>query len=297
MSSALQNPVKTEYHNNKTSTNRKESQRRNTNHVSTSQKKHKYDKSGRKRSKSFSGCGNGKFNQPYKCRPVLPTKFLLGGNITDPLNLNSLQDEEINRAMNAVTPKSSPIPTPPRRKGRLEVIIPPNLNDPLNLIDCADDAEYEQQLCSPLKKGKRRKKKKRTSSGTTDVSDADISGTSEAKTPEVSNDSAKIPDEPNTSEAKVNLSLDLSPKKDKNKRKFTEEMEENVKKASKKFKFSMDKIVSPVIPQPGTWQRRPSNRSMHRGTQNRHPAGGKDDKKMPKFHTKNENFQYGNYNR
>lgn len=64
-------------------------------------KKHKHDhKFGRKRSQSFN-TGNGKFFPPYKIRKkeffIPPTKFLLGGNIHDPLNLNSLQDEETNR--------------------------------------------------------------------------------------------------------------------------------------------------------------------------------------------------------
>lgn len=111
-----------------------------------SKKKQRSSKNNRKRSKSFSGGG------VKNMRPVPPTRFLLGGNIRDPLNLNSLQDEEVNRAMNAVTPKSSPIPTPPGRKGIVEVIIPVNINDPLNLINCADDAEFEEQLCSPVKK-------------------------------------------------------------------------------------------------------------------------------------------------
>lgn len=57
-------------------------------------------KFGRKRSHSFTG-GNGKFGPSHKRWKrdfiVPPTKFLLGGNICDPLNLNSLQDEEINR--------------------------------------------------------------------------------------------------------------------------------------------------------------------------------------------------------
>nr|CAD7408689.1 unnamed protein product [Timema poppensis] len=58
-------------------------------------------KFGRKRAQSFT-TGNGKFFPPYKRRKkeghiIPPTKFLLGGNIYDPLNLNSLQDEEINR--------------------------------------------------------------------------------------------------------------------------------------------------------------------------------------------------------
>ncbi|CAA9993026.1 unnamed protein product [Nesidiocoris tenuis] len=58
--------------------------------------RHKFN---RKRSQSYAG-NKGVFI-PHKKRKkegaVLPTKFLLGGNIRDPLNLNSLQDEEVNR--------------------------------------------------------------------------------------------------------------------------------------------------------------------------------------------------------
>lgn len=312
----------------------------------------KKDKFGRKRSKSFSG-SNGNFCPPYKCRkrPMLPTKFLLGGNICDPLNLNSLQDEEINRTVNAVTPKSSPIPTPPQRRGHIEVIIPPNIHDPLNLIDCADDAEYEQQLTSPLKKGsKRRKKKKRTSSATTETSDADISSASEAKTPDVALDSAKIPDidsssmvaattttttiitstsmststatatststsastssednSPKDKLAKVtrDLKLELSPPKDKKRKSDTHK--DNVKKI-RRFE-SMDKIVSPVVPQPGAWLKRtahvnrgpgPSGRGPHnRNNQKQNAAAATNgpEKKLPQFKEKNKAYQFGNYNR
>lgn len=262
------------------------SHRKNSNFNLNSQKKFKFDRNGRKRSKSFSGGGCKIKNM----QPVLPTKFLLGGNIHDPLNLNSLQDEEINRAMNAVTPKSSPIPTPPQRKGKIEVIIPPNLNDPLNLIDCADDAEYEQQLCSPLKKGKKKRlRKRRTTSGNMDNSDVDTSAVSEAKTPEASKDSAKIPDETDQSKTK-DLTLELSPKIEKNKRK-SEEHKENLKK----MKYSMDKIVSPVIPQPGAWLKRSNSHHWNHKPirkQNKIPAD-----KLPQFKEKNKQFQYGNYNR
>lgn len=67
-------------------------------------KKHKTDESrhfkfSKKRSQSFTG--GGKMFPPYKKRKkgnlIPPTKFLLGGNIRDPLNLNSLQDEEVNK--------------------------------------------------------------------------------------------------------------------------------------------------------------------------------------------------------
>lgn len=36
-------------------------------------------------------------NSDSQSEPVLPSHFLLGGNIFDPLNLNSLLDEEVNR--------------------------------------------------------------------------------------------------------------------------------------------------------------------------------------------------------
>lgn len=250
----------------------------------SSQRKHKLDRNGRKRSKSFSGC----LNKIKSMKPVLPTKFLLGGNINDPLNLNSLQDEEINRAMNAVTPKSSPVPTPPRRKGRVEVIIPSNIHDPLNLIDCADDAEYEQQLASPVKKGrKKRIKRKRTTSATIEAAKEEEVAKSEAKTPEANEDSAKIPEESVEIKPKE-LSLEL-PKKESKKRKSEEH-----KEAVKKFKNSMDKIVSPVIPQPGAWLKRKNTLNSWKPK----PKQNKDtNEKLPVFKEKNKQFQFGNYNR
>ncbi|XP_018568030.1 probable RNA methyltransferase Y17G7B.18 isoform X2 [Anoplophora glabripennis] len=283
----LEPPVKTNNHNHR-------NQMKATNNNNANKRKNKHDRSSRKRSKSFSGCGL-MINQ----KPVLPTKFLLGGNIKDPLNLNSLQDEEINRAMNAVTPKSSPVPTPPRKKGQLEVIIPRNIHDPLNLIDCADDAEYEQQLCSPVKKGRKKKpKKRRTMSGTmetTSAMDADTSGNSVAKTPETSTDSAKIPEVPDCTAATTaaakprDLSIELCPKKEKNKRKS-----DDYGHAAKKFKNSMDKIVSPVVPQPGAWLKRST--SVNKRTKPR-PKAPAEEQPLPQFKEKDKQFQYGNYNR
>ena len=86
-----------------------------------------------------------------KNKTVLPSKFLLGGNIRDPLNLNSLSDERISKIVNAITPESSPLPTPKHRKAeyKIEVLIPPNISDPLNLNCGVDENEYESQLISP----------------------------------------------------------------------------------------------------------------------------------------------------
>ena len=60
------------------------------------------------------------------------------------LNLNSLNDERISRVVNAVTPESSPLPTPVHRKEeyKIDVLIPPNISDPLNL-NAEDDSDYE----------------------------------------------------------------------------------------------------------------------------------------------------------
>ncbi|XP_065370580.1 7SK snRNA methylphosphate capping enzyme bin3 [Calliphora vicina] len=92
--------------------------------------------------------------RPRKGNFIPPTKFLLGGNISDPLNLSSLQNEASSNASSnnntpATTPRQSPITTPPK----VEVIIPPNIHDPLHLLDPVDSMEYEKQLTSPMKRG------------------------------------------------------------------------------------------------------------------------------------------------
>ncbi|XP_077062813.1 7SK snRNA methylphosphate capping enzyme [Siphateles boraxobius] len=89
---------------------------------------------------------------------VLPTNFLLGGNIFDPLNLNSLLDEEVNRALNAETPKSSPLPA--KNRDPVEILIPRDITDPLNL-NCLSAGD-RSNLTSPLKcsGGRRRHRNK-----------------------------------------------------------------------------------------------------------------------------------------
>lgn len=82
---------------------------------------------------------------------VLPTNFLLGGNIFDPLNLNSLLDEEVNKALNAETPKSSPLPA--RSRDPVEILIPRDITDPLNLNSGIADSNV---LVSPYKRRRHR---------------------------------------------------------------------------------------------------------------------------------------------
>ncbi|XP_061664588.1 7SK snRNA methylphosphate capping enzyme-like isoform X2 [Syngnathoides biaculeatus] len=85
---------------------------------------------------------------------ALPTHFLLGGNIFDPLNLNSLLDEDVNRATNQMTPKSSPLPS--RSGDPVDILVPRDITDPLNLKGegrCGGEAAGV--LLSPLKSRRR----------------------------------------------------------------------------------------------------------------------------------------------
>lgn len=226
--------------------------------------------------------------RPRKNAIIPPTKFLLGGNISDPLNLNSLQDEAL-ASMNAATPKSSPITTPPK----VEVIIPPNICDPLHLLDPVDSIEYEKQLISPMKqrkvnKHRNRKKKPRKHSVGDAATTVTGSGNSEAAL--TANDARSFSEQDsggdelfvNTDDeekpvadaadgrAKEKVSrelhLDLSTGSNgkqtvllfgHRKRKISESTTTNCNKGKLRRLDSMDKIVSPVIPQPGAWKRPP----------------------------------------
>ncbi|OWR50394.1 hypothetical protein KGM_213805 [Danaus plexippus plexippus] len=243
-------------------------------------------KQSKKRAQSFPSIS--KFFLPYK-RPrkeafIPPTKFLLGGNISDPLNLNSLQDEDVNRAMNAVTPESSPLPTPPRHKAKIDVIIPPNIRDPLNLMEPLDNEEYEKRLemqqRKPRKKPRLRRRTTESNPPLVEVKPELEEGIKEPPPPE-----------PSTSKAR--------------KRSCSDSENSSLKgKDGKKLRRmdSLDKIVSPVVPQPGAWMRaRPQQRAA---TLDR-PASPhrtklkslSEDQKMPTFHAKNSRYQYGNYDR
>ncbi|XP_026852879.2 7SK snRNA methylphosphate capping enzyme [Electrophorus electricus] len=112
----------------------------------------------------FKHCGQGKRRRraASESEPVLPTDFLLGGNIFDPLNLNSLMDEEVNRALNAETPKSSPLPAKSREP--VEILVPRDITDPLNLSGRGGHA-HKGVLATPMKSGNRRRHRNRHHGG------------------------------------------------------------------------------------------------------------------------------------
>lgn len=68
-------------------------------------------------------------NSENQSESVLPNHFLLGGNIFDPLNLNSLLQQD--GLTNQETPQSSPLP--PRGGDPVEILVPRDITDPLNL--------------------------------------------------------------------------------------------------------------------------------------------------------------------
>ncbi|KAL9875580.1 bicoid-interacting protein 3 isoform 1-T1 [Glossina fuscipes fuscipes] len=269
--------------------------------------------------------------RPRKGNIIPPTKFLLGGNISDPLNLNSLQNEGQTSSFNntpATTPRQSPITTPPK----VEVIIPPNIHDPLHLLDPVDSREYEKQLTSPMKRGiglmlkslsgpkglnkthkhrqrKNRKMKRRryessNSSMNAAVDDPDSFKHLNSSVPsEVSNITISVKQQINSTSTASNVlvlksgeelsslsnnahelltDVDYSMgdgmliKQDKNRELSLDlclndnsgengsctvnhrkrKLSENISQKNKKYRSdSMNKIVSPVVPQPGAWVR------------------------------------------
>ncbi|XP_046389888.1 7SK snRNA methylphosphate capping enzyme bin3-like isoform X2 [Ischnura elegans] len=332
------------------------SRRKSTNsYAAPSPKKPKHEndarhfKFTRKRAFSLSG-GNGKYLPLHKRRKkegiIPPTKFLLGGNIYDPLNLNSLQDEEINRAVNAVTPRSSPLPTPRHRKEEIQVLIPPNIHDPLNLAAGEDGDDFELKLVSPKKRKGRRRRRHAAASPTGESKD-DLHTPStppnpNETTPPPSSACApaqrtevgeSIPECAESQEVEVdsNKDSDDSPK-EKDKRSGgggrksgggggpSVEERKSGGSSRKLSQDAKDKIVSPVVPQPGARKRPPAfNRSASRvegaagtegaadtrsGGEVRRVGGGKPPPSHDQgghakrnFNKKSINYQYGNYNR
>lgn len=132
-----------------------------------------------------------------ECDPVLPTNFLLGGNIFDPLNLNSLLDEEVSKALNAETPKSSPLPS--KNRDPVEILIPKDITDPLNLSGRGGDSAAGV-LVSPMKIRRRHRNRHHpgATTGVADQSDCEKSKTNETTlfpvaNPEEAANSAVLP--------------------------------------------------------------------------------------------------------
>lgn len=235
----------------------------------------KFVHGGGKRRQSFSAAAD--YKQPFNKRRrrgdlfTPPTKFLLGGNINDPLNLASFADDEVNKKANEVTPKSSPIPTPKHRT-QVEVLIPPNINDPLNL-NSGEDIEFS--LISPRTRKRNRRRSKRKSRGEEDA--PEHGGDAPAEVATDSDASARVPTATTTPRKASSVSVGTQPSKE-----------------------GADKIVSPVVPQgsPTKFNRRKSSApgGPSRDVRRSQHQGGRRAKQVY-FREKDAHFQYGNYNR
>lgn len=254
-----------------------------------------------KRRQSFGALSD--YKHPFKRRRrdlfTPPTKFLLGGNINDPLNLASFADDEVNKKANAVTPKSSPVPTP-RHRTQVEVLIPPNINDPLNL-NTGEDIEFK--LVSPgTRKRKRRYKRKSRSEDdpaadgitatATDTSASAASaaageGNVEGPSPAVDTElpETPCPTVPSTPSRKASAST-ATPT-------ASSVSCPSASTSEPSSAAVVDKIVSPVVPQgsPVKFSRRKFSGESRRNT------GSRPGSKQVHFREKDAHFQYGNYNR
>ncbi|XP_077510834.1 7SK snRNA methylphosphate capping enzyme-like [Amblyomma americanum] len=263
-----------------------------------------------KRRQSFGSASDHKHLFKRRRRDLFtpPTKFLLGGNINDPLNLASFADDEVNKRANAVTPKSSPVPTP-RHRTQVEVLIPPNINDPLNL-NSGEDIEFK--LVSPgARKRKRRYKRKSRSEDDPDASattteDASSAAatsstgltavvTGDAESTSAVTDSTMPPATPSPATPSTTSRKTSSGNNAGAPAASTSSATPSANAAAASGTPAGDKIVSPVVPQgsPVKFSRRKSAGESRRSMNAARSAASK----QVHFRPKDAHFQYGNYNR
>jgi len=226
---------------------------------------------------------NGKYLSKRKRKAdgiVLPTKFLLGGNINDPLNLASLSN-----ASNQVTPKSSPIPTPKHKK-EIEVLIPENINDPLSLNTDEDIDQAKLITFKAPRKSKRRKRKRTDSETTLDEEDEvnETVGQSVEKPVSTSNLSSTLSTSPSASSVEINTTVAAVSAFSQPSTSFTSETIEkhtNTKSANYAFRNRVEDTKSIKVE-----EKRTAGSRNNRQPQTQH-----------RFRPKDVKFQYGNYNR
>lgn len=215
----------------------------------------------KKRRHSF-GTNDGKSKKRKKngYKNALPTKFLLGGNINDPLNLSGLKYDS-----NQVTPQSSPLPTPAHRN-QVEVLIPANINDPLNLNSSNEGGEGSTLISPKVKSKCRKRKRKRTESESSVASDCKANNLT------------------------LNLTLTLNDHDN-------AEPHTPVKPSKFKHEHSNDKIVSPAIPQETSIRHKKFSEDKSEEMKKIRKLTRKNQFNSHQFKEKDARFQYGNYNR
>ncbi|CAL4060439.1 unnamed protein product, partial [Meganyctiphanes norvegica] len=280
-----------------------------------------------KRKRSFSFSMGDKYKSMgdkygYKRRKknfVLPSKFLLGGTFSDPLNLGSLQDDGKEKEK----PSRKEETTTAKRANPVRVIIPNNIKDPLNLEAASPvHQDLEMALLSNRRRRRNRVRKRGerlsapggvTSESVLNISSSSLPELEESAPlkPSTEQISAKIMERMKPLAVNTDLpvntghdSLANTPKDNgiggpatptgTNNASIIGQQKHPLLFKRQRSKIE-NKIVSPVIPQPGGDRKRHPSKHSHLSDQ---PHLSQQNVQPPqKYNPKNEIFQYGNYNK
>lgn len=213
---------------------------------------------------------------------VPPTKFLLGGNIRDPLNLNGLQEEDDGTDDKAV-------------RSCDDVVLPPvddfllggNINDPLNLKGIAEQESAAESGSNATEAAECAETEQPSDCATDDTDEGDQERAAPTADTAAGSEMAAPADVGLPMEAPKGVGDERCVH---NGAKFVN-LNLNMNVAAARKLERKDKIVSPVVPQPY----RPLKAVPFR--QIITPDMGTKSLKTPKFKDKNARFQYGNYQR
>ncbi|XP_033103891.1 probable RNA methyltransferase Y17G7B.18 [Anneissia japonica] len=215
---------------------------------------------------------------------IVPTKFLLGGNFHDPLNLNSLTNE-----IDEKTPATSPLPH--LNKDPDPVIIPRDITDPLKLNSVSSEDD-EPQLTTTIfsRKLSSAKKRKRVSRGEKKEDESELCDRTKRRMLELNLDTAVkiniVPDR--------NLDKIVSPVLPETVKGRKRKRVEPTNKLSKALLIESDHVKERTVTGTDIKRRKISpEKSKYR----RQSSKDNQSKQAPKFKSQNKKFQYGNYTR
>ncbi|KAK7591112.1 hypothetical protein V9T40_002725 [Parthenolecanium corni] len=213
---------------------------------------------------------------------VPPTKFLLGGNIRDPLNLNGLQHEDDGAGDERVRTCDDIILAPVE-----DFLLGGNINDPLNLKGIAEQESSAAATSATAEAAECAEAEQPSDCATDDTDEgdqesaapvADVAAGAEIAVPADANHRAEAPKGAGAEHCVHNgarfMNLNL-----------------NMNVAAARKLERKDKIVSPVVPQPYRPLKTVPFRQIITPDLCTKPL------KTPKFKEKSTRFQYGNYQR
>lgn len=233
-------------------------------------------------------------------------KFLMGGNITDPLNLNSLADEEISRVVNEI---ATPIPSPASQQ-RLNkdpdpVIVPDDITDPLKLNSEGDDDNANLTRTLVSRSGKKKRK------GKGDRKEDDIDVTSPIAIQQLEGKFLQMPsagiepahlqslqlsgNHPKVMDRIVSPVVPDSQSKFRKRKNFKQDPSSKIARALLIESDIESAETDNIAAQKQHYRTSSPEKRKYKRQRSNEDGGAK--KTLPKFHEQNKRFQYGNYNR